>query len=290
MGFGRAVPCRPTQARIALGLAVVFAALVSVSGSAGASDSSASFSNTTNVQAFMTLYGYADNSPPGTDIAHPCIHTGAGGTGTYSDPITFATDVSELGWCVVIYVPYMDRYFIHEDECSECDRDWNQSHLYRFDMWAGGDAASLHQPERQELLRCESNWTRGNSISDPDNPTVIVDPPPDLPVTTDPIFSPPTTCWQPITVTNPGKQTTVLGDGPVSEPVTAADTTPGETLEYRAVDLPVGLSIDPTSGLISGSPTVQERTRVTVSAFDTYDSASTSFEWIVKNPIRGVAR
>jgi hypothetical protein len=147
------------------------------------------------VQAFMTLYGYVDNSPPGAGIAHPCIHQKAGGTGTYANPITFATDVSELPWCEIIYVPYMERYFIHEDACSECDHDWRRLHRYRFDMWAGGDAASRHKPEKTALLQCESTWTRGNSIRDPDNPTITVDPPSDLPVVTTPIFSPPTSCW-----------------------------------------------------------------------------------------------
>ena len=142
----------------------------------------------------MTLYGYVDNSPPGTDIAHPCIHDAAGGTGTYADPVTFATDSKELPWCEIIYVPYMERYFIHEDECSQCDHDWTKLQKYRFDMWAGGDAASLHQPERKALLRCESTWTRGNSIRDKNNPTITLDPPSDLPVVTTPIFSPPGTC------------------------------------------------------------------------------------------------
>jgi hypothetical protein len=150
---------------------------------------------TGTVQAFMTLYGYVDNSPPGTDIAHPCIHSGAGGTGTYADPITFATDIQELPWCELIYVPYMERYFIHEDECSQCDHDWKKFQKYRFDMWAGGDKASLHQPEKKALLQCESTWTRGNSIKDKNNPTITLDPPPDLPVTTTPIFTPPDTCW-----------------------------------------------------------------------------------------------
>src|SRR5262249_10264951 len=39
---------------------------------------------------FMTFYGFHDNSPPGIDIAHPVIHSGAGGKGTFADPITFA--------------------------------------------------------------------------------------------------------------------------------------------------------------------------------------------------------
>jgi hypothetical protein len=151
---------------------------------------------TGTVQAFMTLYGYVDNSPPGTDIAHPCgTRRGAGGTGTYADPITFATDVDELPWCEIIYVPYMERYFIHEDECSECDHDWKAYGRYRFDMWAGGDAASVHRPEKRALLHCESTWTRGNSFKDPNNPIITLDPPSDLPVISIPIFSPPSTCW-----------------------------------------------------------------------------------------------
>lgn len=151
---------------------------------------------TGTVQAFMTLYGFTDNSPPGTAIAHPCgSRQGAGGTGTYADPVTFATSVKELPWCEIIYVPYMQRYFIHEDECSECDRGWNKAHKYRFDMWAGGDQASIHNPEKKALLKCESTWTRANSLRDKKNPTITLDPPSNLPVTTAPIFSPPGTCW-----------------------------------------------------------------------------------------------
>ncbi|MGH9016844.1 MAG: discoidin domain-containing protein, partial [Acidimicrobiales bacterium] len=170
-------------------------ALVGTAGPAGAGTPKATQPTAGTVQAFMTLYGYVDNSPPGTDIAHPCLHSQAGGTGTYADPITFATDIKELPWCEIIYVPYMERYFIHEDECSECDHDWTRFQKYRFDMWAGGDAASRHRPEKRALLRCESTWTRGNSIKDPDNPTITLDPASDLPVTTAPIFSPPGTCW-----------------------------------------------------------------------------------------------
>ena len=183
---------------VALGIGLTLAA-VGLGGAPVAADAApvmAPAPGPSTVQAFMTLYGYVDNSPPGTDIAHPCgPRRGAGGTGTYADPITFATDVHELAWCQVIYVPYMERYFIHEDECSQCDHDWKKFHLYRFDMWAGGDAASRHQPEKGALLRCERTWTRGNSVKDPDNPTITVDPPSDLPVTNAPIFSPPTTCW-----------------------------------------------------------------------------------------------
>jgi len=235
----------------------------------------------TTVKAFMTLYGYADNSPPGTAIAHPCLHNAAGGVGTYANPVTFATDVNELGWCQIIYVPYMKRYFIHEDECSECDANWNASHLYRFDMWAGGDAGSRRQPERGALRACESTWTRANSVADPNNPTITIDPPSNLPVTTTPIFSGPTTCWTPIAVTNPGKQTSALGNA-VSLHVHAVDASPSETLAYHEAGLPSGLSINGASGVISGIPTTRGRSHVTVTVSDSVDSAAVSFVWTVR--------
>ncbi len=235
----------------------------------------------TNVKAFMTLYGWADNSPPGPGIAHPCLHGTAGGMGTFSNPVTFATDVSELGWCQVIYVPYMKRYFIHEDECSECDSDWAQFHLYRFDMWAGGDARSRIAPEKKALRACESTWTRADSIDDPANPTVIVDPPSDLPVTTAPIFSGPNSCWTPIAVTNPGKQSSALGIA-VSLRVRAVDASPTETLAYQATGLPAGLSINPSSGVISGRPTATGKKHATVTVSDSVDSATVTFVWVVK--------
>jgi len=237
----------------------------------------------TDVRAFMTLYGWADNSPPGPVIAHPCLHAQAGGTGTYADPITFATDVAELAWCQVIYVPYMQRYFVHEDECSECDADWSRYGLYRFDMWAGGDATSVHQPEKRALLRCESTWTRADSIDDPDNPTVDVDPPPGLPVTTAPIFSPSSGCWAgAVVVTNPGRQQTARGT-PVSLEVQAQSTiSPPQPLSYAATDLPAGLSLDPATGTISGVPTATGRRKVTVTVSDSVDSATATFTWVVR--------
>lgn len=241
----------------------------------------ASAQGPTNVKAFMTLYGWADNSPPGPGIAHPCLHSTAGGVGTFSNPVTFATDVNELGWCQVIYVPYMKRYFIHEDECSECDSDWARYHLYRFDMWAGGDAKSRIAPEKKALRACESTWTRADSINDPANPTVVVDPPSDLPVTTVPIFTGPTSCWTPIAVTNPGKQNTALGTA-VSLHVKAVDASPTEMLAYHATGLPSGLSINSSSGVITGKPTTQGKRHASVTVSDSVDSATVAFVWIVK--------
>ncbi len=285
----------PWSRRLLLVAGTITASVVMVLGLVGVSTASVSrasvaSSGTTTVKAFMTLYGYVDNSPPGTIIAHPCgARQGAGGAGTYADPITFATDINEMPWCDIIYVPYMERYFIHEDECSECDTDWNKFGLYRFDMWAGGDSASLQEPERHALLACENAWTRSDSVTDPDNPSIMINPPSNLPVTTAPIFSAPTSCWQPVALTNPGKQRTALGS-PVTMSITATDTSPDQTLTYSAVGLPAGLSINPSSGVITGSPTKPRRWRVAVTASDTYNAAVANFTWIVSGRSRSRSR
>src|ERR1041385_909076 len=70
---------------------------------------------------FMTFYGFPDNSPPGTGIAHPVIHDGAGGKGTFADPITFAV-APQVQKSVrpgeIIYIPSLKKYFIMEDDCT----------------------------------------------------------------------------------------------------------------------------------------------------------------------------
>jgi hypothetical protein len=136
-----------------------------------------------SVTDYTTFYGYVDNSPPGRAIAHPCIHSQAGGVGTWSNPVTFAEHIDLNGpWCQKIYVPFLKKYFIHEDQCNPCG-GVNNNHV---DLWMGGDSNSTHNPEKSALLNCENKWTGHN--------TVILNPPSNEPVDTTALFTPPTTC------------------------------------------------------------------------------------------------
>ncbi len=89
-----------------------------------------------------------------------------------------------------------------------------------------------------------------------------------------------------VTVTNPGSQTGTVGT-PVSLQIQATDSASGQTLTYSATGLPAGLSINSTSGLISGTPTTAGTSSVTVTAKDTTGaSGSASFTWTI-NPATG---
>src|SRR5579859_6450435 len=112
------------------------------------------------LHAFATLYGWVDNSPPGNGTSAGSGH--AGGVGTFANPLTFATDVAELPYNTKIYYPFLKKYFVHQDECTECDSDWKHLHKYRIDFWAGGDKNSVRNPEKAALLSCEDSLTRGD--------------------------------------------------------------------------------------------------------------------------------
>lgn len=160
----------------AIGLLLVFGGLAQA-GPANAATASKS------VNYWATFYGWVDNSPPGPAIAHPCIHAHAGGIGTYSNPVTFAEPMDLNGpWCQKIYVPFLKKYFIHEDQCDPCG-GVDTAHV---DLWMGGDQASVHNPEKAALLGCENKWTR--------HATVILNPPANEPVDTTALFTPPGTC------------------------------------------------------------------------------------------------
>ncbi|HEY1486281.1 MAG TPA: glycoside hydrolase family 3 C-terminal domain-containing protein, partial [Micromonosporaceae bacterium] len=92
---------------------------------------------------------------------------------------------------------------------------------------------------------------------------------------------------QPVTVTNPGSQEGIAGTA-VSIPVTAHDSTTGQTLGYSATGLPAGTSISGT-GTITGTPTTAGTSTVTVTAKDGSGAyAQASFVWTVSPAGSGI--
>ncbi|KAA2255460.1 hypothetical protein F0L68_28245 [Solihabitans fulvus] len=144
---------------------------------------------------YVTLYGFVDNSPPSAIISNPVIHSKAGGTGTYKDPVTFATDTREEKPGTIVYYAYLKKYFIMEDTCTECSKDWSgggngdnpvpprNGHRWRIDLWAGGDKSSLHEPDKSALLDCE------NALTQDAGGDVTLNPPSTLTVDTTPIYN-----------------------------------------------------------------------------------------------------
>jgi serine protease len=84
-----------------------------------------------------------------------------------------------------------------------------------------------------------------------------------------------------ITVTNPGNQSGTAGTA-TSLQIQATDSSSSATLSYAASGLPAGLSINSSTGLISGTPTTAATYSVTVTVTDgTGASGSASFTWTI---------
>ena len=134
---------------------------------------------------YFTSYGYNDNDDGnghfGTAaIAYPDSHHAIAteGKGSYSDPITFATDRREIPPHTMIYVPYLQKYFFMEDGCSECSSDWNNGHRWRTDLFMGGNTALQPEPALDD---CESEITR--------NAVMYINAGPGFPVDVQPLFA-----------------------------------------------------------------------------------------------------
>lgn len=80
------------------------------------------------ILAYITGYSYYDNTPPGsTDISNGVLHSKAGGTGSFTDPITLAVghvisgskDTLDYAAGTRFYIPDLRRYFMVEDTCGD---------------------------------------------------------------------------------------------------------------------------------------------------------------------------
>lgn len=123
----------------------------------------------------LTWYGSTDNCPPGTSIdSQPGGGvSGAGGIGTWDDPITMAyTKNAGLKHGDCIYVPKFKKYFIYEDTCQECKKG-------HYDLWMG--PSTISGVAANNLIDCEVSMTESNT-------SIINNPPDNLEVDKSPIF------------------------------------------------------------------------------------------------------
>lgn len=102
------------------------------------------------LSVYVTFYGAADNDPPGSAaIAYPRVHRQAGGTGSYADPVTFASAYhATYPPGTRVYLPRLRKYLVMEDDCG-CQQP--RDHL---DVWVGGAGRD------QRVLACEDRLTR----------------------------------------------------------------------------------------------------------------------------------
>lgn len=129
-------------------------------------------------RALVTFYAAFDNDPPGsTAIAYPrARRRAAGGTGTYDDPLTLASDPRELRPGTRVYVPAVQRYYVMEDDCAACIEDWSAARTAHVDLW-------LSASTDRAVLACENRLT-------PDGPVeILVDPARGLAVDPRPLFA-----------------------------------------------------------------------------------------------------
>jgi hypothetical protein len=135
--------------------------------------------------AYVTAYGWPDNTPAGCAVSNPVLHTCAGGVGTFADPITLAVgatgnNVLDYPAGTKFYIPNVRRYFIVEDECGDgpspasvACHNLSQAPSGTsvwVDMWAGGDGSN-----NAAVLACEDTITANHTIIiNPDANRVVV--------------------------------------------------------------------------------------------------------------------
>jgi cyanophycinase-like exopeptidase len=84
-----------------------------------------------------------------------------------------------------------------------------------------------------------------------------------------------------VTVTNPGSQTAAPGTS-TSLQLVGSDSASGQTLRWSATGLPAGLTVNATTGLVTGTPTTAGVYTATVTATDTTGATgSAAFTWTI---------
>ena len=135
------------------------------------------------------------------------------------------------------------------------------------------DLAGLGNLDTNNDGTLSGNDSQGGIDSDGDGIDRLVDGAPDTP------GSSPNSNTAP-TLTNPGDQTGQVG-APVSLSLNGDDAD-GDPLVYSATGLPTGLTLDSSSGLISGTPTAEGGYSVTVEVDDGRSGVdSQSFSWTI---------
>jgi hypothetical protein len=130
------------------------------------------------LSTLVTYYAAYDNDPPGSRaIAHPnARHSQAGGTGTFADPITMATDPREVAVGTIVYYPALKKYFVMEDDCESCIGEWSESRTYHLDFYVPNGNES-------GVLECQNALTPGGRVN------VEIGAPAGRPVDTTPLYS-----------------------------------------------------------------------------------------------------
>lgn len=134
-------------------------------------------------QVFVTFYAAYDNDPPGSrEIAYP------GGAprhaqatvdqGTYSHPITLASDQRWLPVGTRVYVVSLHKYYIMEDECVECESDYGSHSIKHIDLYLSNTTSS-------RVIAAEEEATG----DDRQTHAIVVNPPANLPVDTTPLYT-----------------------------------------------------------------------------------------------------
>lgn len=143
----------------------------------------------TGLPVTLSFYSFADNGNS-TQIyyplsqGYPSVHNAAGGSGTYSDPLTMAASKAVFSPGTKLYVYALSKYVVMEDYCGVCENDWSWSQKRDVQVWIGGDSTN----STTTLAQCEGILNTFVSQSSYAG-LVLPNPPAGLLVNTTPLFN-----------------------------------------------------------------------------------------------------